>query len=397
MLLSIVLAASLAQLRLADGDRVVFYGDSITEQLLYTTYVETLVTTRYPKLNIQWTACGVGGDCTWGGWMGDPETRMKRDVAPQRPTHITVMLGMNDGGYVAFDPKIFATYQEWYGKLVDRMLLLPTKPKLYLIKETPFDEENHPETAFKGYSGTVDRFGNYALELARKRSLEGIDGANPIREFLKIVRKMKPEKASQIIPDAIHPSPAAHLILARAIAESWSVTPLVSRTVLDAASLSVISHERSSIEGWNGMEWNQLDDALPFPIVSECELAHSLGQFAEFNQQILAIKNLQPGIYELHIDGKAVDKGTESEWSLGKNLSNLETPMHQQSREVFKLIAEKAKAFHTRQYDILYNFDKYPAAKPVIAEMDRLIDDIVKRIRVQVRAVEHHFKLAKVQ
>ena len=32
-----------------DGDRVVFLGDSITEQRLYTTYIEAYVLTRYPK------------------------------------------------------------------------------------------------------------------------------------------------------------------------------------------------------------------------------------------------------------------------------------------------------------------------------------------------------------
>ena len=31
---------------LRDGDRVVFYGDSITDQRLYTTFVETYVVTR---------------------------------------------------------------------------------------------------------------------------------------------------------------------------------------------------------------------------------------------------------------------------------------------------------------------------------------------------------------
>ena len=35
---------------LKDGDRVVFYGDSITEQRLYTTYTETYVVTRFPQL-----------------------------------------------------------------------------------------------------------------------------------------------------------------------------------------------------------------------------------------------------------------------------------------------------------------------------------------------------------
>ena len=32
-----------------DGDRVVFLGDSITEQRLYTTYIEAYALTRYPN------------------------------------------------------------------------------------------------------------------------------------------------------------------------------------------------------------------------------------------------------------------------------------------------------------------------------------------------------------
>ena len=52
LLLAVVLAlasAALAQGKFAlkDGDRVVFYGDRITDQRLYTTFVETYVVTRF--------------------------------------------------------------------------------------------------------------------------------------------------------------------------------------------------------------------------------------------------------------------------------------------------------------------------------------------------------------
>ena len=43
-----VLAQNATDFALKDGDRVVFYGDSITEQRLYTTYVEHYVLTHYP-------------------------------------------------------------------------------------------------------------------------------------------------------------------------------------------------------------------------------------------------------------------------------------------------------------------------------------------------------------
>jgi len=47
---------------LKDGDTVVFYGDSITDQRLYTTFTEAYVLTRFPKLNIRFIHSGWSGD-----------------------------------------------------------------------------------------------------------------------------------------------------------------------------------------------------------------------------------------------------------------------------------------------------------------------------------------------
>jgi hypothetical protein len=52
---------------LKSGDRVVFYGDSITDQRLYTVLTETFVHTRYPKLDVSFVHSGVGGDRVTGG------------------------------------------------------------------------------------------------------------------------------------------------------------------------------------------------------------------------------------------------------------------------------------------------------------------------------------------
>src|ERR1051325_11103459 len=48
-----------------DGDRVVFLGDSITEQRLYTTYIEAYALTRHPKWNLIFRNVGWGGDPAW--------------------------------------------------------------------------------------------------------------------------------------------------------------------------------------------------------------------------------------------------------------------------------------------------------------------------------------------
>ena len=52
---------------LKDGDRVVFYGDSITDQRLYTTFVEDFVVTRFPRMDVRFIHSGWGGDRVTGG------------------------------------------------------------------------------------------------------------------------------------------------------------------------------------------------------------------------------------------------------------------------------------------------------------------------------------------
>src|SRR5215813_177949 len=103
---------------LKNGDRVVFYGDSITDQRLYTSFVETYVVTRFPKLDVSFVHSGWGGDRVTGGGGGPIDVRLWRDVLPYNPTVVTIMLGMNDGGYRAFDQKTFDTYSDGFKHIV---------------------------------------------------------------------------------------------------------------------------------------------------------------------------------------------------------------------------------------------------------------------------------------
>src|SRR3954451_19606445 len=100
-----------ADFYLKDGDRVVFYGDSITDQRLYTTFTESYVLTRFPTLNVVFTHSGWGGDRVGGGGGGPVDLRLARDVFPYQPTVMTIMLGMNDGGYRALDETLLNTYK----------------------------------------------------------------------------------------------------------------------------------------------------------------------------------------------------------------------------------------------------------------------------------------------
>src|SRR6266478_2967716 len=71
---------------LKDGDRVVFYGDSITDQRLYTVFTETYVLTRFPRLHVRFVHSGWGGDKVTGGGGRAIDLRLRRDVFAYKPT-----------------------------------------------------------------------------------------------------------------------------------------------------------------------------------------------------------------------------------------------------------------------------------------------------------------------
>src|SRR6266700_762101 len=106
---------------LKDGDRVVFYGDSITDQRLYTVFTETYVVTRFPNRRISFVHSGWGGDRVTGGGGGPIDRRLERDVIAYKPTVMTIMLGMNDASYRAFDQGIFKTYSDGFRHILEKM------------------------------------------------------------------------------------------------------------------------------------------------------------------------------------------------------------------------------------------------------------------------------------
>src|SRR5580765_8168255 len=58
-----------------DGDVVVMIGDSITEQHLYSNFVEMWTVTRFPNWKLTFRNVGIGGDRSTGG-----NSRFARDV-----------------------------------------------------------------------------------------------------------------------------------------------------------------------------------------------------------------------------------------------------------------------------------------------------------------------------
>jgi lysophospholipase L1-like esterase len=336
-----VLAAEApAPFALRDGDRVVFYGDSITQDGGYSRFVEEYVRTRFPRWDVRFYNAGVGGDTVRGGWAGPVDVRLERDVIALKPTVVTIMLGMNDGGYKPFDPMTLSAFGEGYRAIVAKLRQALPGVRLTFIRTSPFDDVSRPPQFAPGYDDALRRLGCYVATLGANEKATVADFRDPVNAGIAAVLRENPDLARQVVPDRVHPGPAGHTVMGAALLRAWNAPPLVSRVAIDAAAKTVVAAESTEVTGLaaaaeSGLSWTQLDRALPLPLSFEdatVELAQKSGADLEsLDQELLQVTALAAGRYELRIDGQTIGTFTDAELAKGVNLARYNTPMRWQA------------------------------------------------------------------
>jgi lysophospholipase L1-like esterase len=338
-MLLIVQLSSAQSFYLHDGDRITFYGDSITAQRFYTRDVQDFIATRYPGLKVDFHNAGVPGDKVSGGYTGDAATRVSRDVKPWDPTVITVMLGMNDGGYVPPDPKIFADYQAGYTTLLGLLRKAAPAARITLLENTPYDEVTHG-TEFKGYMATTEQNARATPALATREHLPVVDIYSPVVQLLQRAKSTNPSFASLLVTDRIHPAEPTHWVLATALMRAWHIDPVVSSVTIASDTRAVTESQRTAVSAVTGddgrIEWDQMDEALPLPFNFDNELMNfvlSVSDLFSSDQEMLRMSGLRAGEYTLRIDSMVIGRFSAEQLDRGINLATMKSPMWQQARE----------------------------------------------------------------
>jgi len=110
---SIILTVSLQAAPLVcTGDRVVIAGDSITEQKLYTYYLECYLLACSGLNDIHVMQVGINGDSA-PGYAG----RMAEDTLDWNPTLVLTCFGANDAGYRPYDDDIGRNFSSGIGNI----------------------------------------------------------------------------------------------------------------------------------------------------------------------------------------------------------------------------------------------------------------------------------------
>lgn len=330
------------KIQLKDGDTVVFLGDSITHQCLYTQYVEDYFYTRYPKARIHFHNAGVGGDRAINAL-----DRFDMDVASFKPKYVTVLLGMNDGAYTRYEQPIFDTYQRDMNTLLDRIAgigatAVPMTPTMHDARSARlFNKPAEPRDTY--YNGVLALYGSWLREQAQVRGLGFVDMYSPLNNITLEQRKKDPKWT--MIKDAVHPGATGQTVMAAAVINDMVPRSSVSQISIDDQD----GHPRATAKGGQITEL-QRDDAgklsftfaataLPWVLPPDAADGYKLTSAGHrFSNEKISIRDLKEGKYELRIDGQPVGQYTDAQLAAGVELEgNNKTPQYQQALQVAML------------------------------------------------------------
>lgn len=380
------------------GDRIVFLGDSITEQYQYSSDIELYLTTRFPDGGMTFLNAGIGGDTANGG-----ARRFAEHVLAEKPTALTIDFGMNDGRYGAFN----ADWAKQYLDKTEDMLKAAQKAGVRVALISPNAVEVRANRRLKTYLETQQQFYAPLKELAEKYKMPFVDQYAVTR---RVLEKLEADNAAvRPFPDGVHTNGAGGLLMAHTILVGLKAPAVVSDVEINAADKKAKPTD-CTIDDLNvtsdGISFQRKDKALPMPILPDWRpIVPYINDLNDLNYYGLKVTGLNGGKYALSIDNNKIGEFTAEELNKGVNLGNFgEGPLFEQGQEVYRMITEKNKIVHKRFRQVVmvqkptayWLAEAYEERKP--KELKKLLDEVQeqqKAIYKKVQPTAHRFELKK--
>ena len=343
--LAIALSAAAGAVLLAqaapfkDGDRVVFFGDSITHGGFYGEYVNLSYATRYPERNIWFSNSGWSGATAQQGLWSIAD-----DIVAKKPTVVTVMFGMNDINRDAWPrtndtPALAAkredairTYDSRMDELVRRVRAEAGNPQIIYFTPSPYDQtclvDGKPSNIVCNDGLAI--LADHVRSWAAKDKATCVDLQGTMAAINADIQKKDPSaslvRGSPTWFDRVHPGPLGHTVMLYEILKAQGAESCVDEIERDA-------------NGADALTFACTEKSLPFPMTAEMRGALGLVPFEkDFNREILRVRNLKDGRYAVKIDGIEVGVWMAAELSEGVNLAlNEKTPQYRQAAEAAKI------------------------------------------------------------
>jgi lysophospholipase L1-like esterase len=349
---------------LRDGQRVMFFGDSITQGGTYVQMIDTFLTTRLPVQTFEIVNHGISSETVSGTSeidhnprRPDAHKRFARDVAAWKPDVLVSCFGMNDGNYHSFEPERFAAYQAGVRRLLKRAADEAGGAKVVLLTPPPFDpyrrKAGDPEAKYYGYKfAAIDydqTLAKYAEWLVTLR-----DDHQPVVDLHTAINRHVNERRKSMVsfsvsPDAIHPNITGHWLMAQQVLLAWNVPAEVDRAVINAAQASASAGKVSDVKRdedslrfkWLARVPMHFDEAI-----DRASLTLEDSQ-AKLNRLSLQVTGLGKPLYLVRVGNTVLGKLTSDELAAGVDLCQFESlPALAQAKRVWEMVRDRHKQIY---------------------------------------------------
>jgi hypothetical protein len=331
------------------------------------------------------------------------DVRLWRDVLPYNPTVVTIMLGMNDGRYRAYDQATFDEFAAGFKHITDTLKRQIPGVRITAIQPSPYDDVTRAPLFEGGYNQVLVRYSDFLKQLASEQHLGLADLNTSVVESLKKANAADAANAAKLIPDRVHPGAAGHILMAEALLKAWNASALVADLEVDAARKEAVRQRNTHITdlraAGKGISWTQTDEALPMPVDMRDPLVALAVRSSDFvqalNQEPLKVRGLAAGRYTLKIDGDTTGTFTAEQLAGGINLAELPTPMMRQAAEVHALTLRHNNVHATRWRNVQVPMEKdqTPHLLKALDALDELEADLLKEQRAAAQPKARHFEV----
>jgi lysophospholipase L1-like esterase len=342
------------------GDRVVFLGNSITDGGHYHSYIWLYYMTHLPNTRITCFNAGIGGDA-----VKQMTTRLDADVLSKKPTVLTITWGMNDTGYfdwfkadaVAIGQRAVDTAEARYAVMDKKLKQHPEIKKIFILG-SPYDEttKSNPKNYYPKKSIAFQQLIDFQEATAKRNGWGYVDFDHPMLAINK--REQAKDSLFSLTPnDRIHPDNDGHLVMAYLFLKAQGfANQAVADFTVNAKNKRVAKAVNCKITNVTGdskyVSFDYLANSLPYPLDTiprswgarkkQADALKVIPFQKEFNQELLTVKDLADGNYNVSIDDQLIGQWSAAQLAAGINLAEeTNTPEYQQAIAIRELNEER--------------------------------------------------------
>jgi lysophospholipase L1-like esterase len=212
------------------NQRVLWLGDSITQDGKYVSFVQYFLDKQFPDQKFDFISIGLASETVSGLSEKDHPfprpcvfERLGRALEKIKPATVIACYGMNDGIYHPQNAERMKAFRDGIGKL--SAAVKAANAKLILLTPPPFDpqpvasrclDEGAPDFSFKApyvnYDRVLSDYAHWEIGLAGGEAELVVDLHTVLGDYLRQRRRTEP--GFSFSTDGIHPSPVGHLLMA---------------------------------------------------------------------------------------------------------------------------------------------------------------------------------------